>query len=373
MSNIVPQKENTSSSWPVGDKTSVEPRPEECVLGVCVLTSDFKIDKASSVPGLGKDAVMRPLSGEEETSIPTPKLAQDKKRKKTSTSEDPKPKKKKARKSKEEDEEEEEDDSGLVARVGISTEAPKATESVKAAETPSRDEEVSGRDLGKVPESSRIEDASHHNEPTVGMVVGAGLEAPRDGENAPSDPLGDIEMRGSSLLPSFFEEMIQEARALKTPSIEGAHGREDPFRDYFTGVEDATGLSDLEVSRKDSGGVSSLFNEAQKALNRASTFYREAFSRSQVELSRYEADIQRLTKERNALNLLGGQKEEKIKDLRAEETLEEIHARGFDLTDEIIKAKEHKAAAGALDSSDDDGSKSKSENGEDLDGEEPAP
>ncbi|XP_070050188.1 uncharacterized protein [Nicotiana tomentosiformis] len=131
--------------------------------------------------GLGKDAVMRPLSGEEETSILAPKPAKDKKRKKTSISEDPESKKKADRKPKkniilliedsvrrlrEEEEEEEENDSRLVARVGMSTEALKATESVKAAETPSRDEGVLGRDFGEVPESSRIEDASHHNEPT---------------------------------------------------------------------------------------------------------------------------------------------------------------------------------------------------------------
>ncbi|XP_070049178.1 uncharacterized protein [Nicotiana tomentosiformis] len=58
------------------------------------------------------------------------------------------------------------------------------------------------------------------------------------------------------------------------------------------------------------------------------------------------------------------------------ETLEEIHARGFDLTDEIMKAKKHEADIGALafsDDDDDDGSKSGSENGEDLDGEEVFP
>ncbi|XP_070046226.1 uncharacterized protein [Nicotiana tomentosiformis] len=57
------------------------------------------------------------------------------------------------------------------------------------------------------------------------------------------------------------------------------------------------------------------------------------------------------------------------------ETLEEIHARGFDLTDEIVKAKENESDARALvsDDDDDDGSKSGSENGEDLDGEEAAP
>ncbi|XP_070040497.1 uncharacterized protein [Nicotiana tomentosiformis] len=58
------------------------------------------------------------------------------------------------------------------------------------------------------------------------------------------------------------------------------------------------------------------------------------------------------------------------------ETLEEIHARGFDLTNGIAKARNHEAESGALatsDDDDDDGSKSGSENGEDLDVEEAAP
>ncbi|XP_070046035.1 uncharacterized protein [Nicotiana tomentosiformis] len=55
------------------------------------------------------------------------------------------------------------------------------------------------------------------------------------------------------------------------------------------------------------------------------------------------------------------------------ETLEEIHARGFDLTDEITKASEYEADVGALASFDDDGSKSGSDNGEDLDGGEVSP
>jgi len=57
---------------------------------------------------------------------------------------------------------------------------------------------------------------------------------------------------------------------LKTLFVEGGHVREDPFCDYYTGVEDATGLSDLKVSRKDSGEASGLFNEMQQALNQVS-------------------------------------------------------------------------------------------------------
>ncbi|XP_070045389.1 uncharacterized protein [Nicotiana tomentosiformis] len=58
------------------------------------------------------------------------------------------------------------------------------------------------------------------------------------------------------------------------------------------------------------------------------------------------------------------------------ETLEEIHARGFDLIDEIIKAREHEISAGVLAPSDDDDDaerKGGSESVGDLDGEEASP
>nr|XP_016450606.1 PREDICTED: uncharacterized protein LOC107775397 [Nicotiana tabacum] len=425
-SKTIPQKENASSSRLAGGKTPAEPRPEECVPRGCVLTSNFKTDKASSI--LDRcEPVSRYIC-----SINEGYPKQDKKRKKTSPSEDPEPKKKAARKPRkniilltkefvrrlrEEDDKEEEDDSRMVARVGMSIEAPKATESVKAAETSSRDEGVSGRDFREVPKSSRIKEAPNHTEPM----------------------------------------MIQEARALKTLSIEGAHGSEDPFHDYFTGVEDTIGLSDLEVSRKDLGEASSLCSEAQQALNRVSpnSPCLRASSGSIFSVSsradRYEADIQRLTEERNALNLIGKQKEEQIKDLlaelatahkdqtdlvkqkkveRIEQFREEVNIikaeslewkEGMDCfatekettraqlssvksqlqaekakveadvivaiyradaeatqvqAREIVKARELEAETGALASSDDDdddGSKSESENGEDLDGEEAAP
>ncbi|XP_070036889.1 uncharacterized protein [Nicotiana tomentosiformis] len=169
---------------------------------------------------LGKDAVMRPLSGEGETSIPAPKPVKDKKMKKSSPSEDPEPKKKAARKPRkniillteesirrlrEEDEEVEEDDSGLVARVGMSTEALKATKSVKA-----------------------------------------------------------------------------------------------------------------------------------------SALHREAFSRSRAELSRCEADLRGLTEEKNALELLCGQKEEEIKDLQAE--LAKAHQDQTDLIEQLRGMREKSSA-----------------------------
>nr|XP_016457827.1 PREDICTED: uncharacterized protein LOC107781605 [Nicotiana tabacum] len=376
-----------------------------------IKSRQFSVD-ASHYRGLGKDVVIRPLSGEEETSIPASKSVKDKKRKKISISEDPEPKKKKGRKQRkniilptedsvrrlrDDDEEEEEDDSRLVARVKMSTETPKATKSVKAAEIPSRDEGVSGKECVKIPESSRIEANPHHNEPM--------------------------------------------ARALKTLSIEGGHGREDPFRDYFTGVENATGLSDLEVPRKDSGEASSLFNEVQQALTQASVLHWEAFSRSRTELSRldwgtlanilisqlqqkiemtgqlreevdmikaeilgWKEGMDRFTTEKetalsqlsSAESVLRGMKEkssaqenkkaeleawlaselEKAKSKAEKDKVEaDAIVAVYRADAEAAQAKEFEADAGVLasdDDDDDDESKSGSESGEELDGEETA-
>ncbi|XP_070039569.1 uncharacterized protein [Nicotiana tomentosiformis] len=250
---------------------------------------------------LGKDAVMRPLSGEEETSAPVPKPANDNKRKRSSTAEDPKLKR--------------------TARAG--------------------------------PEALRTE------------------------ENAPSDSLGAIVIGDSPILPAFSEGAIRKARALGTLEVDEAHEGEDPFCDLFIGIEDAAGPSD----------VSGLFFKVQRTLNRALALHQEEFSKSRTELSRHEADFRGLSEERNALKLLNGQKVEEIKDLQAElakayqdqtDLTEQIHARGFNLTEEIKKAKDLEADARALasddddDDDDDDGSKSGSESREEPDGEETA-
>ncbi|XP_070035537.1 uncharacterized protein [Nicotiana tomentosiformis] len=293
-SQTIPQKEKASSSQPAADKTPVEPRPEECVPGTCVLTSDFKVDKGSSVPGrcVGKDAVLRPSSVEEEApaSIPTP--VKDNKSKRASAFEDPKSKMRTARKPRkstipltvesvlhlrdeneeeEEEEEEEENDGAVLAdRMKKSIDAPKAVESMVICKASPRTEEILEEDSGKVPESLEIEDAFYGSQHTVGTSKWAGPEALRTEENAPSESLGAI---------------VQESEAAETSNPQ---------------------------SRR--------------------------------------------------------------------ETLEEIHARGFDLTEEIKRDKELEADAEALasdddddDDDDDDGSKSRSKSGEEPDGDKTAP
>ncbi|XP_070039085.1 nuclear matrix constituent protein 1b-like [Nicotiana tomentosiformis] len=275
---------------------------------------------------------MRPPFGEEETSASVPKPTKGNKRKRASTSEDPEPKTRTARKPmkkiiplieesarrlRDEDEEEEENDGSiLVSRVKKTIDAPKVAGSMVVYKAPPQTEGISERDSDRVPESLEIEDASHRSQQTVGISEGASPEALRIEENAPSESLGEIVIRESPTLPAFYEGAIQEAQDLGTLDVGRSHEGEDPFRDLFTSVEDIVGPSD----------VSSHFCEA-------SSVHREACSRSRAELSRYEADLRRVTEERNTLKLLCGKREEEIRDLRAE--LARAHQDQTDLTEQL--------------------------------------
>nr|XP_033513328.1 uncharacterized protein LOC117278004 isoform X2 [Nicotiana tomentosiformis]XP_033513329.1 uncharacterized protein LOC117278004 isoform X2 [Nicotiana tomentosiformis] len=133
--------------------------------------------------------------------------------------------------------------------------------------------------------------------------------------------------------------MIRDAQAVETCHGKGAHGGKDPFRGYFIGVEDVTGPSDLEAPKKSSSEVGApyLFNKAQHALNRASMLHREAFFQSRVELSRYEAEVRRLTEERDALKILSEQREGEVKGLRTEmEASRKEQAELFELSKSLM-------------------------------------
>ncbi|XP_070026457.1 uncharacterized protein [Nicotiana sylvestris] len=106
---------------------------------------------------------------------------------------------------------------------------------------------------------------------------------------------------GHSLsLLAYSEEAIREARALQMPDLGGVPNEEDPFRDCFTGVDDAADLND----------ASTLFEESQRLLSRAFTKFR-------ADLSQCEVELQKTSEERNALELFYSQKEEELRDLRA--------------------------------------------------------
>ncbi|XP_070051528.1 KNR4/SMI1 homolog isoform X2 [Nicotiana tomentosiformis] len=101
-------------------------------------------------------------------------------------------------------------------------------------------------------------------------------------------------------LPTFSEEALKEARELKTPYMGGCSSVGDPFRDCFTGVDDASDISDASL----------LLEEAQRFISRA-------ISRFRVDLSQCEVELQKVSGERDALRLLCSQNDEAIKDHQA--------------------------------------------------------
>nr|XP_016503906.1 PREDICTED: uncharacterized protein LOC107821945 [Nicotiana tabacum] len=140
-----------------------------------------------------------------------------------------------------EEEEDERDDSALVVRARRPVEVGKPSKPEAIVETRPRDGEASKKDSGKAPES------------------------------------------------------------LETLDVGGVPSEEDPFRDCFTGFDDAVDLNNSSF----------FFEEAQRLLSRA-------FTKSLAELSQFEIELQKVSEERNNLKLLCGQKDEAIKDLRSD-------------------------------------------------------
>ncbi|XP_070056192.1 structural maintenance of chromosomes protein 1-like [Nicotiana tomentosiformis] len=222
----------------------------------------------------------------------------------------------------EDEEEEENDESALAVRMKRTTDASSVVGSMMLHEAPPRTEDIPEKDSGRVPELSDIEDASHRSQRAGDMIEGA-LEPLRTEENAPGDSFGAAAIEDSPTFPAFTVGVIREAQALGALDLDRPHDEEDPFRDLFTGIEDVAGAGD----------ESDLFHGLRQALNQAAAVHREACSRSQNELHRYEADLQRATDERNSFRLSLGQREE-IKDLRAE--LAKAYRDQTDLSEQVM-------------------------------------
>ncbi|XP_070042895.1 probable nucleoredoxin 1 [Nicotiana tomentosiformis] len=208
----------------------------------------------------------------------------------------------------EDEEDEENDGSALAAQTKRTTDVQSTAGSRMLHEAPPRAEGIPEKDSGGVPELSEIEDVSHRSQQMGDMSEGPPLESLRTEENAPSDSFGAATIEDSPTFPTFSAWVIREAQALGALDLDKPHDGEDPFCDLFTGIEDVASISD----------ESSLFHGVQQALNQAAAVHREACSWSQNKLRRYEADLQRVTDERNSLKLLLGKREEEIKDLQAE-------------------------------------------------------
>ncbi|XP_070041405.1 COP1-interactive protein 1-like [Nicotiana tomentosiformis] len=233
------------------------------------------------------DAALRPSSGEEGNKSLVLKQGKDKKRRASSRSEDPKPKTRKVRRkaialSMDSVQRLREEDSSLALVI-------RYTEAIEVARAP---------------------------EPMVAMPVGVGSEDLSLDRSAPSDLLGAMTMGHSPSLPSFFEEALKEARELKTPDIGAGSSAGDPFRDCFTGVDDGFDIGDASL----------LLEEAQHFITRA-------INRFRVDLSQCETELRKVLGERDALQVLFGQKDEAIKDLKAD--LAKVREEGVELDKQV--------------------------------------
>ncbi|XP_070040752.1 uncharacterized protein [Nicotiana tomentosiformis] len=188
---------------------------------------------------------------------------------------------------------------------------------------PSRTENIPESGSGRVPELSDVEDTSHRNQP-AGVTIREPFEPLRAEVNAPSDSLEAATIEDSPLFPAFSAGLIREAQALGALNLDRPHDEEDPFCDLFTGIEDVAGAGDK----------SDLFHGLRQALDQAVAVHREQCSRSQNELHRYAADLKRAIDERNSLKLSLGQREEEIKDLRAE--LSKAYQDQNDLSEQVM-------------------------------------
>ncbi|XP_019241930.1 PREDICTED: uncharacterized protein LOC109221965, partial [Nicotiana attenuata] len=89
-----------------------------------------------------------------------------------------------------------------------------------------------------------------------GIPEGENVETLEANQNAPSEELGAMTTGHSLSLPSYSEDAIEDANALRMPHPSKVH-EEDPFHGCNAGIEDTTDLND----------ASTIFEEAQRLLS----------------------------------------------------------------------------------------------------------
>ncbi|XP_019225901.1 PREDICTED: flagellar attachment zone protein 1-like [Nicotiana attenuata] len=126
-------------------------------------------------------------------------------------------------------------------------------------------------------------------------------------ENAPSGSLGVINVDGSPPGPEFSEGKIRDAHNMRSSEVEASHERHAIFRDCLAGLED--GLDP---------DAPFIFDEARRLFKQAVVLHKKAFSKSRTNLARCEAELKKISKERDDLKTFYVKKEMEISDLRIE-------------------------------------------------------
>nr|XP_009773256.1 PREDICTED: uncharacterized protein LOC104223501 [Nicotiana sylvestris] len=326
ISKIVPQQEKaSSSSRPSRSKLVVPPRIEECIPPSCEISSDFKIEKPISTPGqcepmsrciclITKDELEQASKTLSQCAPPPPppeevsKPPKEKKRKRGSSANTPKPKKSTVRKPKADtvalspetaqrlwdQEEEDDDDCLLVARKRGSTGASKSAEPVVVDAFQQKVELVE-----QLREEHKMKEAK-----TLGWRQGL--------DNLTSE---------KETLREHLDSLERQFQMVKEESI--ARGRI---------IEElkAKSATELAKAKFDTEAIISSYRADTEASN---TRAKEISIAAEVRLS-YALDHARRQSRRN--------------------TLEEVHARGLDLSADIEKAKTSEDESTTLLSNDED-------------------
>ncbi|XP_070054405.1 uncharacterized protein [Nicotiana tomentosiformis] len=362
ISQTIPQKEKASSSQCAADETPVKSQPEECVPGACVLTSDFNVDKGSSIPGrcLGKDAVLRPLSTEEETLASVPKPVKENKRKRVFISEDQKSKKR-------------------MTRVIWDAQDLGALDLDKPydGEDPFRDLFTSIEDIVGTSDES---DHFHGVQQALNQATTVHREACSRSQNELRRYKADLqrvteERNSLKLLLGQREEKIKDLRAELAKAYRDQTDLSEQLQQKIEIIgklrEEVDVIKVESLQWKEGMDHFSAERETARAqLSSAETQHQRIKEKGLVQARRIEELEAGLTSELAKAKYNAEKVAELAKCHFRRETLEEIHARGFDLAEEIKRAKELEADAEALasdgdddDDDDDDGRKSESENG----------
>ncbi|XP_070054026.1 MAR-binding filament-like protein 1-1 [Nicotiana tomentosiformis] len=416
-SQIVPQKEKASSSQ-------------------CVADGHWWNHGQRS---LGKDAVLRPLSNEEDVSTFVPKPVKENKKKRASLSEYPKPKKRTARKPnknvipltvesvlhlRDEEEEEEYNESTLAFRTKRATDASMPARSMMPYGASSRTENIPESGSGRAVVVHR-EQCSHSQNELHRYT--ADLKRAIDERNFLKLSLGqreeeikdlraelskayrdqnDLSEQVMMLLKTYgfdtgtvcnisvsqlqqkigtIGRLREEVDVIRMESMQWKEGMDRFAAEKET---DRAQLSSSEtqlqkVKEKNlvqAKKIEELEARLASVLAKAESDAEKAKTYADALVAIYKADAEvAQVQAREAAESADGRAHwvaELAKYRSRRETLEEIHARGFDLTEEIKMAKELEADAEALvsdDDDDDDGSKSGSENGGESDKEKTAP
>ncbi|XP_019229402.1 PREDICTED: uncharacterized abhydrolase domain-containing protein DDB_G0269086-like [Nicotiana attenuata] len=250
--------------------------------------------------GIGDVSEMRPAPPEEMSAPSISKSGKDNKRKRASKPEESQDEVAPARKSRKkltrvdpdsaiqypEVEENDGGESTIVPRTGKPIEAAKPSE----LEITPRGEGTPKKDLGKAPVLPEIEIVPL---PSINIPEGESEGTLESNQNAPSEELGAMTTGHSLSLPSYSEEAIEDSNALRMPDPSKVLG-EDPFHGCYAGIEDTSDLND------------------------GSTIFKEAIVKFSAELSQCEAELRKVCGEEEALRLLCNQKEEELRDFRAE-------------------------------------------------------